>query len=400
MNTEEDLYTLAAVLSDLHIKKRTWNNWVKLKGDAQAALIRCIQLVRHSQHPVDLCILAGDIFDTNMATSSDLLMLGAFLSCFKRTLYIRGNHDTVVPSYLQALPNTQDVSATPYIDPCEKFAVYGIPYIHSRQELLNKLAQIAQTIEGLKKTHPQCQIYLLLHQAFQHLLGIQGMWQVTAQDIQDLLGGDVHVICGHIHKNKQLALSGTGSIYSPGSLYPLDWGQTSQQHCLSLLTLETGQILRQNIAVRDFVTLEGFPEGYDIISALRGLSEQNNKVLPVAVRIKLALGQAAPDPSQIPQGVVLQIITASQDQPDDQSSGVVMTDAISILDAVLLDLRQNNPDSYQDIYDIALNLYNSDDPGGYLDQLLTAWKCFTKPHQRRADAATGKNNAKKRVSTC
>ena len=32
MNTEEDLYTLAAVLSDLHIKKRTWNNWVKPKN--------------------------------------------------------------------------------------------------------------------------------------------------------------------------------------------------------------------------------------------------------------------------------------------------------------------------------------------------------------------------------
>lgn len=40
-----DTYTIVAVLSDLHIKRRTWNNWVKLKGDAQAALDKCAAII-------------------------------------------------------------------------------------------------------------------------------------------------------------------------------------------------------------------------------------------------------------------------------------------------------------------------------------------------------------------
>lgn len=63
----------ALFMADAHIKSRTWTNNMQLYADAYTALLKVARHIRAMENPPKTLLIAGDWFDSNKPTSTDLM---------------------------------------------------------------------------------------------------------------------------------------------------------------------------------------------------------------------------------------------------------------------------------------------------------------------------------------
>ena len=106
--SEEKPATLFLFTADCHIKRRTWTNSTLLQGDASRAFAKFVNEGSMIGPGSRDLIIGGDLFDNNRPSSQDVLDVANVTTSMHRTFYIRGNHDNVNPSYLEALNEPDD----------------------------------------------------------------------------------------------------------------------------------------------------------------------------------------------------------------------------------------------------------------------------------------------------
>lgn len=106
--SEEKPATLFLFTADCHIKRRTWTNSTLLQGDASKAFAKFVHEGSMIGPGSRDLIIGGDLFDNNRPSSQDVLDVANVTTSMHRTFYIRGNHDNVNPSYLEALNEPDD----------------------------------------------------------------------------------------------------------------------------------------------------------------------------------------------------------------------------------------------------------------------------------------------------
>ena len=371
------------VASDLHLKRRTWTNWPELSGDAYRALsdVASIhQTLAANNINIKNMLLCGDTFDSNMVSSSDICYLSALTNYIAQqgtTYYIRGNHDSIEPSYVSAVPGTTELSeADPVVFDDDEAYLWGIPYVASREQLLAKLSVISDYIKLHDIRKP---IYIAMHQAFQHVIDIDFAFQLSSSDVEALFDRPLTILVGHIHKLDCRALSGPcsgGSIISIGSLYPTAWEVLPVFHGVHILDLANGERVPINIMVRDYVCMEP-TDATAMQEAFDRITEYHNPGMePTAVRVVLPEAVTASEATAIAASYPYLRArfgrTAADSAPvrhaHSPSPGIY-----TILDAVKDDLKANNPANWEQLFVLASDILGADDPADYLGRLLSAW---------------------------
>lgn len=348
--------------ADCHIKRRTWVNHVQPEGDSYEAL-RKLGRQLDITPPVTTLVIGGDFFDGNRPTSTDEVEAVRFLSGFKQVLYIRGNHDNVVPSYLEALlsqlTDVELIELTPEgvtLDEGtpEEVSIHGVSWTASREELLEALKSIPAV------DHPQ---YVVLHTSFQHLLAV-GSWQLSKDDITEIFGDrQVRVLVGDVHTRHTLELP-NGYIHSPGSTYPCSWPQPDTTYAASLIESFSGSITAVDCTVRDYVSAD-YTDDADLRATIQSLFMHRD--LPPVIRLRMPSDATCRiNPSDYPDAVIL--IQKALSGPNMDNVRQLHQAGISMEDAV----RQEA--SSKEMADLASALMSSDDPAGLLDEWMTFWK--------------------------
>lgn len=384
------------VASDLHLKRRTWTNWPELSGDAYLALsdIASIhQKLMANNIDVKNVLLCGDIFDSNIVSSSDICYLSALTSYIAAnsgtTYYIRGNHDSVNPSYVSALPGTNQLSeSAPVILGNDDAYLWGIPYTASREQLLPVLSSISDYIKLYDIRKP---VYIVMHQAFQHVIDIDFAYQLSSEDVEAIFDRPLHILVGHIHKMDYRHLSGPctgGSIFSIGSLYPTTWETIPTFHGVHIIDMATGERVSIGIMIRDYVTVTP-TDALSLESAFESISEHHNPGMqPTAVRATIPESVTAAEASAVAERFPYlrvrfgrsELDTAPQRHATTPSAGIY-----TILDAVQDDLKKHNTANWEQLFILASDILNADDPADYLGKLLTAWLEHTTEEETDAD---------------
>jgi len=347
--------------ADCHIKRRTWVNHVQPEGDSYEAL-RKLGRQLDITPPVTTLVLGGDFFDGNRPTSTDEVEAVKFLSGFKQVLYIRGNHDNVTPSYLEALlsqlTDVELIELTPEgvtldKDTPDEVNIHGVSWTASREELLETLRSIPEV------TCPQ---YVVLHTSFKHLLEI-GSWQLSEDDITDIFGNrQVRILVGDVHTRNTLQLQ-HGYIHSPGSTYPCSWPRPGTTYAASLIDAVSGEITQVDCTVRDYTDVKYTGEE-DLKKTIFGLFM--HRELPPVIRLQVPSDVTCRiNPSDYPDAIIL-IQKAVSGQNMDGVRPLYQA-GVSVEDAV----RQEAPS--KEVADLAVSLMLSDDPAGLLDEWMNFW---------------------------
>ena len=108
-------------MADAHIKSRTWTNYMGLQGDSYAALDKISQKLTKQEQNINTLVIGGDWFDSNHPSSTDINQSFQFLRQFRSVFFIRGNHDSVQPSYLSALPEQGGHTVVTELQPGEVY---------------------------------------------------------------------------------------------------------------------------------------------------------------------------------------------------------------------------------------------------------------------------------------
>ena len=353
-------------MADAHIRSRTWTNSMQLNGDAYAALTKVAGQLPGS---VDSLIIGGDWFDSNRPSSEDLVRTLEFLRGFSSVSYVRGNHDSCVPSFLEALSAwdgggvrelTADAGTT---GTCQCRGVSWLPSADGLRE---------QILRARDMMNPFRPLYLVLHASFKHLLGFDGAYQLDAEWIKDTFKDRcVRVLVGDIHTRNTLELPNGGWIHSPGSLYPRSWDKVQEPCCVSLVDSDTGEIRDVPCDVRRYVQLEyaGQPE---LIKELQRISEEHEDgMLDTFVRVVVPDGAPPLPRTSVPHVQLQSVLDVHEDAVqvgDDDPSWSATRDA-TLLQALLDECGDD-----KDLADMASALVASDDPLKEIEQWLNYWK--------------------------
>lgn len=361
--------------ADLHIKQRTWTNSTLLKGDAYCSFGRVVDAVSNRQE-LDSIVIGGDLFDSNRPTSQDLLTVKDLLtSNFNACYYIRGNHDSVDPSYLEAITGSleDDDFHLCRIDhnfyPMDEHVyMTGIEWVPSAADTWERLRQVVKDWRQLRTT-PNDILYVVMHTSFQHLLGFDGAYDLTVDMIKGLCGDDrINFLVGHIHTRDTLVYNSAGAyIHSPGSLYPLSSDKMGDPCYASYIELSTGKIEDIPADVRKYVSVN-ITETDDLLKWL----DANGKApaqgdLPTFVRVV------------VPESYDQQIILPVSDQyifkidrlvaPRDAATTV--RSSYSISQAIRDELADQA--NREMAIDMAEEILASDDPVATIDKWLEFW---------------------------
>lgn len=373
------------VLADAHIKPRTWTNWSQLRYDAYEAL-KGIHVITDNwpQHHRCRCILAGDTFDSSTVLSSDLIRLTEALTDYE-VHYIRGNHDSVIPSYLEALPNTSELTDdTPLVltdsTGIHSYKIFGLSYMSDRNALLERLDAIAAS---LTRTELAEGITLVLHQAMAHLIGYESAAQLSIDDITARLGTTPRVLVGHIHKVDYRPLSeGPGYILSPGSLYPTSWSDVAEPFCLTLIDLAGYSVFRLPNTVRSYHMLDTAVVGDRMRDTISSIISCNTNPLRPAIRIT-ADDITDPRIPSVGSSDALITVTCRSGSSGEvgNSTAELLADDMSLMDAVRADLSVLPEELSDAATKVAEYLLRSPDASSALISMLEKWGCGIKPHR-------------------
>lgn len=359
-------------MADVHIKARTWTNNMQLSGDAYEALTKLSQSPQLEDTKV--LVIGGDWFDNNRPTSVDLELSLCFLRNFEKVYFISGNHDNVTPSFLEVfdtLPSwkverlSEDIIS---LDDTEHVYIAGISWVHSADDLKNKVKQIADNFKAQYTSDDV--LYIVLHTSFQHLLAFDGAYKLTKEYINEVCSGaNIRILVGDIHTRNTTQYGDTPSAYihSPGSLYPLSFDKTQEEHMVSKINMLTGEITDIPADVRQYHTLE-YTDRMDLIAMTSGIVEHNptgflkpflRVVLPTDSDIQITN-------SEFPE-VVIQVVNTSADRAEANRS--IRNETYTISQAIEEELADDDPD----INDLAQALYASDDPLAEIEGWLKLW---------------------------
>jgi predicted phosphodiesterase len=217
--------------ADLHLDTFPWARRPEFKGDAFAAMESSQEVILAdpiAPNNEKVVILAGDITEKALIDDATNACIARVLSLYKekgvQVLYINGNHDK---------------SKHAYRDSCGHVGIHGGIHIGNGEEVVIGSLRI-RGLDWMPRSElrekiqdiPECDI-LVIHCAFQHLLGFAGSFDLVADDVpatvkHSVLVGDVHVT--NVTKN----INGT-QIVSPGPLHPCSISQKGPHGTMRLV---------------------------------------------------------------------------------------------------------------------------------------------------------------------
>jgi DNA repair exonuclease SbcCD nuclease subunit len=199
--------TFLSFIGDLHLRYRVWQSQFELVKDTYRALDslaeNLVKTANKQKAERRIVILAGDVFDK---TETDPMSLNAyfgftdFLDQNNFEIYaITGNHDK--PLEYAALCRldgiTKDLSKEVLEIPSMGLQIRGLPYAPG--------PEIKRLLNGVHENA------VVIHQAFKHLLGFEGAYDLTLEDIPEnielVMVGDIHVKDMTTYGQKGLCLS-------------------------------------------------------------------------------------------------------------------------------------------------------------------------------------------------
>lgn len=251
-------------MPDVHLAQRTWTNSHKLTGDAYAALNKLTAYAdakyEKNKEYLDLFI-GGDWYDSNAPHVDSILATLEFFGHFRDVYYIRGNHDSVQPSYMDICKRLEHIrvhNLDGEFHQCGTPDIWytGISYC-SRDKLMEALDMLPDAF-FLDPARASQHLYLLLHTPMKHLLGFNDAYQLDVETLQTKLSrfakGQVTVLVGDIHKRdtKQFDTGPIDFIHSGGSMYPRSFPETENRSEVTVLHPATGIIANFDCTVRDY----------------------------------------------------------------------------------------------------------------------------------------------------
>lgn len=274
-------------IADAHVKTHIWQSYREVVGDAHTAFSKAV--AEGVEQGSDTLLLSGDVFDNTRPTSKDVNAVVEACKKFKMVLYVTGTHDNTDPPWVGLVPHAIHLGIVPAAVGDAVFL--GIDYCSTRQQMLEQLSNLCPVIREQQKP-----TYLVMHNAFRHLLGFEGAWKVELEDIE-AISPDLRVIVGDVHTRKTVKLSGNGWVHSAGPLCPQDWGQTSNSCYADVIDISTGNITPVCTDVRKYhhIALE------DVAS----FKDEEPLELPTVVKVDVPAGTTSGANIQIPCCIVI-----------------------------------------------------------------------------------------------
>lgn len=297
----------------------------------------------------------------------DLKVVSDFLKHIDTFYYVNGNHDDVIPDIVSSLgSNTVHLSDIPVF--IGEVPFFGIDYCNTKEELVSKLAQIGDIIREYASVP-----VLIMHQAldvfFMHST-------ITRKEIEELLQHSCNIFVGDIHVPKKYIgfhndFTGlSGCCVSPGPLVPQDIGQAKNhnQFCLELICEERrlDRIDDIHIKVRDFIFLD---DPSKLEAALKTARETQCDLPPV-IFIKTDTDYKVPKEYSNLEDVIIVLDTT----PKEMKKEATQASSTSLLDAVLEEIRETEPELAELMVPLLTKLMQSDAPDELLLNLLNKWE--------------------------
>ena len=369
----------ALLVADAHIKRRTWRNSPLLTGDASASLDRLSEWLESQTDRPDTLIMAGDWFDDNLPRPSDLEDSLMFQRRFRNVWGIRGNHDTALPSpaMLDAAGegpgDGRDVRLleNTVLEPFGPSGtiVAGVTGAEGRDAALARLSELS---EALRAADASRRLVLVLHLAFRHSMGLDGVWWLETEDVARLFPGrPVTVLCGHIHTRTTVhSRDGLVTVHVPGSPYPTSSQQMGLPCLATCVDLDTGELEDVPCDVRRYARC-GLEEARETLDRLESPGQALR--LPPCLRVvctsetldsvRALAGELAGRAVVIPD-----ILQDGQSDSEDDGMDGPHGDLTSMEDAV-----EACTDS-EELRRLCLKLLRSNDPLGEVSGWLDDWK--------------------------
>lgn len=364
--------------ADCHMKRRTWTNSTLLKDDASAAFGKVVDAVARRED-LDSIVIGGDLFDSNRPTAQDLLtvkdiLTGNFNACY----YIRGNHDNCEPSYLEAITGSLEDDSfhlcrldQAMYPMASGVMMVGVEWSPSASEMWDAITHLVTKWRTNIRHSKSDTLYVVLHCAFQHLLGFDGAYDFTVDMIKDLCGEDkINFLVGHIHSRNTTIYNSAGAyIHSPGSLYPLSTDKMGEPCYASYINLDTGAIEDISADVRHYLNLDiSLIHGVDPVAWLvaNGHAPATGN-LPTFVRLVVPDSYSQP----IPQIFDPRFVVKIDRQVPKQTTTTSVRSSYSINQAIRDELADQT--NREMAIDMAEEILASDDPVGTIDKWLEFW---------------------------
>ena len=366
------------LMADSHIKTRTSVNNAKITDDAYESLHKVKSYVKNND--IDTLLIAGDWFDTNRPSSTDLIETKNFLNSFSRVYYIRGNHDSINPSYLSALNNENKSSYIYELDNdfiiFDNFAIAGISWINNKETLYSTILDLCNRI----KSNNINKVYLMLHTCFKHLFGFDFAYRITEKDIQTIAKDTdmcINVLVGHIHIRDTITYTLSenlnGFIHSPGSLYPTTISDIDKPHYVSLIDTDSDIITDINTDVRLYKTVE-FDTLINLDSYIDSIVSENKYNLLPVVYVKLKEDYEGPNLYERYKNVIIQVVKDIDHEGKDSENESLKNKA-GHSDYTIVNAVTEEASVEEDIIqDLIAALLISDDPIKTLNELLDVWE--------------------------
>lgn len=378
-------------LADFHVKSRTWTNNTQVRGDAYKAM----QVIGDyaEENEIEDLLIGGDFFDSNRPTAEDLVYTVDFLSRFKRVYYIRGNHDSCDPSYLEAISRILGRNKfvheldIPLVYLCDKCYLAGISWMPSKEDYK---AAVKNVIEYFKEQHPGERLFLMIHTSFQHLLSFDGAYTFETHEVAEWCKGvDVVLLVGdvHVRDTRKVAvfpppeehkgvLDNLGELifHSPGSVYPLQFCDTDTEKFVTIIDPDAKSleymIQAVPVKVRDYECwLYKDQESLDKFLQLQAEEKKKHTDrLPTYIKIIVNEGVTPPhiNPSDWPDFVIQ--IQINMEGPEVAATENETKDGTYTLEQAI---SEEFPD--KDIAEIASKLVSVRDPADELRKYMEFW---------------------------
>lgn len=388
------------ILADCHIRKRTWSNFAKISDDAYHALTTILQTV----DPLpEVLLIAGDWFDTDRPSTTDILKSAEFFSHFRTVLYIAGNHDRHCGEIFEALQETSKKvkGTTTFVDISKHNYVFtvrgcttifaGLPYIHDSKQFIE---EYTQKVLAAKNNYPDANLTMVVHTNFEHLLGFEGAFHINLDQVKDIAADyPVTVIAGHVHTRDTSKYSDGSRTYvhSPGSLYPSTFADAVKEDkpAVSVYSCDDGDLASFAVPVRSYadITFSTYEELDKALHDIAANADKQGYPLPSLVRLHITadmMNSSITVPADIADKVVLQITTSTTEAQD---VIINMAEGYSMAEAAREVLSAYGEDAEQ-LSEYAEALLESADPLDTLEEWLDFWGVM------RTHATKGKKNVK------
>ena len=221
-------------VADLHLCKHIWTDRKDIKGDSLQAFRDIAEdIIQRSKGTHASLIMAGDIFEKKTIDGYTLRRYDETIKLLYNAgiyiYFIQGNHDKGEVALPDAAynPNIHHLINLSIVELDGK-NVLGLDWV-PRNELIERMNQFTQDID-----------ILILHTAFKHLLGFEGAYSLS---IDDIPANFKNVFVGDIHITNIMSLPNGGKIISPGAIHACDKSQDKPKGYFDLTDLSNPEFI-------------------------------------------------------------------------------------------------------------------------------------------------------------